>query len=313
MKDDSPLLSLRKVNVDVPKNLFTYWHQGSQQMPEFASVIAALWQKLNPDWTLYIFDKENVKPWLTDEQNTFLELATIPKIAHYSDMIRTYLLLNHGGVWFDVTLLPLRPLDYWDFDLGELSAYKYESKDYMPSVKNVGRRGENGSPVINFFLAAQKDSYYLQQMSKMLEFYVQTTLPNSRPYLYWQYEFDQLILTDSRFQEWFHDSSTGTTIHTACNLIDGGYSHLETLIQKRNAEICSACVKLGLRDSRRFRLKSLDLSGYYTYIGIDVSEIRFSEAFARPRAIATLILFLILLLIIIVCLVRSTPRLSLNK
>tara|TARA_B100000787_G_scaffold129752_2_gene98638 strand:+ start:111 stop:1076 length:966 start_codon:yes stop_codon:yes gene_type:complete len=303
MMKGSSLSSLQEVNIDVPKNMFTYWHQGTHKLPRFAKALVSMWEKLNPGWTLYVLDQGSVKPWLTEQQNTFLDSMRIPKIAHYSDMIRTYLLLNHGGVWFDVTLLPLRPLEYWDFDLGELSAYKYEYQNYVPNRENIGERGANGSPVINFFLAAQKDSYYLQKMSHVLELYLQRTDPESRPYLYWQYEFDQLIMTDRKFQQWFYESSTGTTIHTACNLVDGGYPNLARSIEDRNPGACSACLKLGLRDDRRFYLETLDLASYYTSLGVDVSEMRFSAVFPRPLPTVGLIVLIFLMIIIVVCLV----------
>ena len=256
--------------IGVPKFIFMYWHQGSQEMPPFTKTIVKIWQNLNPDWTLHVLDQYNVNEWLTDKQNEFLAHHKIPKIAHKSDMIRSYILKNHGGVWADVTLLPLRPLSDWDFDLGEFSAYKFEDVNYKINEKNIGKRGKNGRPIVNFFLAAQKNSYYLCRLIEMLEIYITNTWSLFRPYFYWHHEFDQLILIDTKTKEWFLNEKTGISIHNKCNIIDNGDRYLKRFLSRTTNEDCAACVKLGLRDNRKRILSNKYLKGYYESIGFQM-------------------------------------------
>ena len=274
-----PCAPPQKINVTIPKNIFLYWHQGFAQAPRFVRHLKVLWERLNPEWRVFALDQHSVENWLTDSQTSFLKTQTFRNIALYSDMLRTYLLITHGGVWADATLMPLRPLERWDYDLGELSAYKYEDAHYKPNAANVGRLGRNGRPVISFFLAAQPRSRYLEKLAARMETYLKQTSPEKRPYFCWHYEFDQLILTDASTRQWFLDPDTGGRIKPYCNVSArtyAAYARLQRAIMCKGQTLCSPSVKLSWKDSRKHLLYSLKgLKAYYASLGTDVSDMPF--------------------------------------
>ena len=77
--------------------------------------------------------------------------------------------------------------------------------------------------------------------------------PSERPYFYWHYTFDQLILTDEKTMRWFHNPSTGIPLKLSCNLARSpfAYGRLKRAIEQKNPLACAPSVKLGLRDKRR--------------------------------------------------------------
>ncbi len=76
---------------------------------EWAAPALALWEGLdNQD-----LDDDDTRG-MGDQSETTRGPGTRPDgtlLAHKADLIRAWLLAEHGGVWADVTLLPLAPLD----------------------------------------------------------------------------------------------------------------------------------------------------------------------------------------------------------
>lgn len=92
--------------------VFTYWHQGFQNAPPVVQACCRTFARHNPSWSHHFLDAGNVQQWLEPipiPENTWNRLS----LAHQSDVIRTQLLIRHGGVWADPTVLFTRPLAGW--------------------------------------------------------------------------------------------------------------------------------------------------------------------------------------------------------
>lgn len=87
------------------------------------AVALAMWVQLNPEYTLYLFDDQDLVGWLAyyaeaaaQEALTMLEehLLRIGQGqllgVHRADLWRILVLNKHGGVYIDVDIVPARPL-----------------------------------------------------------------------------------------------------------------------------------------------------------------------------------------------------------
>ena len=270
---------LKRVNVRILKYIFIFWDSGWDTAPSVCKSVRTLWGQLNPDWTLITLQSDNIRPWLTSKQYKFLRSQTFRYKCHFADMLRTYLLINNGGVWVDATLMPLRPLKFWDFDLNEFSTYKPEDMHYKMNLQNIGRLGKNGKPVTNFFLASTANSYYLTELAKRLETYLKNTPVANVPYFIWHYQFDQQILVDQKTRQWFLSDKTGKPINDCCNLASANFyvipfhftNLLSELIFKKYSS--SASLKLGRRfiDYRKVVLQlNWLLKPYYRSMNVTI-------------------------------------------
>ena len=67
---------------------------------------------MNPDWQIHVLDEtsagEFVDPFAVPED----KLSKL-SLAHRSDLLRTQLLINHGGVWIDGTVFVTQSFEQW--------------------------------------------------------------------------------------------------------------------------------------------------------------------------------------------------------
>lgn len=106
----SRLLSTPPGHTDLPRTIWQFWEQGADNIGKpLNKVCHRQWAGLNPGWRQTVLDKDGTG-------RMFPELAELfernPRtIQQRSDMLRLWLLAEHGGVWADMSLLPLMPLD----------------------------------------------------------------------------------------------------------------------------------------------------------------------------------------------------------
>ena len=84
-----------------------YWEQGLENLKIPLNKLCIYgWKKLNPDWDIRILDKKSALKYFPELAN-FNHLINISMRA---DMLRIKLLNKYGGVWADVSTLPMKPL-----------------------------------------------------------------------------------------------------------------------------------------------------------------------------------------------------------
>ncbi|MGY6587761.1 MAG: capsular polysaccharide synthesis protein [Wenzhouxiangella sp.] len=94
------------------RQLFTYWHQGFDHAPAIVDACISSFKRNHEDWDLICLDSESVQRWLEPfpiREGRWQELS----LAHQSDLIRTQLLIRHGGVWADPTVFFTGSLESW--------------------------------------------------------------------------------------------------------------------------------------------------------------------------------------------------------
>ena len=157
------------VERDFPKIVWTMWQQGEAQMPEMVKASIK---------TIKTFAERNCCEFnlLTDEN-----LATFINIpiditekykkkelsaAHYSDIVRFYLLYEYGGIWMDATLFvsPYTTIDALEGDFFTLNHPPLQEGGMGYTVGDFKWSG--------FFLAGKKGKSYFKNIRDLYVFYV---------------------------------------------------------------------------------------------------------------------------------------------
>ena len=132
------------------KTIWTYWHQGFDKAPIVVQKCVEQMQRLNPDWEIKLLDKDTVYDYATKvsvKKETWDKLS----IQHRSDLLRTQLLIKHGGVWMDPTVFCVRPLNDWLL------------KNMVAGFFFFHRPGKDRI-ISNWFIAAEKDRFFLKKL-----------------------------------------------------------------------------------------------------------------------------------------------------
>ena len=140
--------------------IWQFWEQGLENAPQIVRACLDSVAKYNPDIKRIILTKENIKEYVDIPDYIWvLKEKNVIKSAHFSDILRTYLLLQHGGCWIDATVLMTAPLPEYvkNADLFVLKADENADLD--------------GLNMASYFISAKPNNKILQQTSKMLEYY----------------------------------------------------------------------------------------------------------------------------------------------
>jgi mannosyltransferase OCH1-like enzyme len=140
--------------------IWQLWEQRLENSPQIVRACLDSVAKYNPDIKRIILTKENIKEYVDIPDYIWvLKEKNVIKSAHFSDILRTYLLLQHGGCWIDATVLMTAPLPEYvkNADLFVLKADENADLD--------------GLNMASYFISAKPNNKILQQTSKILEYY----------------------------------------------------------------------------------------------------------------------------------------------
>ena len=100
--------------INEPYRIWQYWEQGLENAPEIVKACLDSVEKYNPGIERIIISPQNIREYVDIPEYIYkLKEKGVIKLAHFSDILRTYLLLQHGGCWIDATVLMTAPLpDY---------------------------------------------------------------------------------------------------------------------------------------------------------------------------------------------------------
>ncbi len=136
----------------IPKRIWTYW-DNEDKVPKTVRMCMNGWKKYNPNYEIILLTRKNYKGYTTIPE----WLASHPNCndspARFSDLLRCYVLAEHGGVWIDSSILLKGSLDEWLFPkYGEFSGF------YIDSFTTDKR-----FPVIeSWFLGCNKGSKFMK-------------------------------------------------------------------------------------------------------------------------------------------------------
>ncbi|WP_022768842.1 glycosyltransferase family 32 protein [Butyrivibrio sp. NC2007] len=152
---NKPPLNYRKKDKPViPKLIHAIWFSGDP-MPELYLRCLQSWKKYAPDYEIKIWNMETYKP----DGCLFFEQAIEHKNwAFASDYARADLLYRYGGIYMDLDVEMLRPVD----DLLYNDAYmSFESLDRIECGSGMGSRP--GHPIIKEICESYEKRPYLKE------------------------------------------------------------------------------------------------------------------------------------------------------
>jgi hypothetical protein len=170
-----------------PKIIHVYWDQGFDDAPKLVQQCVRSWREQNAGWEVRLWDHARA-----DELVAWSSLPTGLKITPYSDILRTEILKEHGGVWADSTVLCTRPLDWW------LLPIVCQTDFFAFSRPGPDRE------IASWFLAARPNSTVVRSLSKAVtDFWSRQNEP-TRVYHWFQYIFEYLERTSPAFRKEWH-------------------------------------------------------------------------------------------------------------
>lgn len=149
------------------KNVWAYWHTGFNTAPPWIQRNIIGWvRKLGPSWTVRVVDSvagspTHVSQYVGSESlsQSFNEGTMSGPFAAYasSDFVRLALLILHGGVWMDASVILVRHLDdIW-------STLQDPSSPYEAAAMVMPMRPDGEPSLINGFLAAPKGNEFIKR------------------------------------------------------------------------------------------------------------------------------------------------------
>lgn len=136
------------------------WWQGESSAPEIVNKCISTIKEHTPNFDTIILTKENIDSFVVLPDRIW-DLFNNKKIsfAHFSDIVRTYLLYFYGGLWIDATCLLTDQIPD-----AILKSDLFFFQDTIASITFL--------PISNWFIYARKPkSYVLKQMLIGLLFY----------------------------------------------------------------------------------------------------------------------------------------------
>ena len=151
---DKPPVNYRKNDRPViPKIIHAIWFSGDP-MPELYIKCLASWKKHAPDFEIKIWDMESYEP---DHCLFFEQAIEHRNWAFASDYARADILRRHGGIYMDLDVEMLRPID----DLLYNDAYmSFESLDRIECGSGMGAKA--GHPVMQEICESYEKRPYLK-------------------------------------------------------------------------------------------------------------------------------------------------------
>ena len=167
------LLFREKKNYNqAPKRIWTYWDR-EDRIPKTVKMCMRGWAKWNPDYEIILLTKKNYQGYVTIPE----ELTSHPNFndmpARFADLVRVWVLAEHGGIWIDSSIILKAPLDDWLFP-----KYAEFSGFYIDGMTKT-------TPVIeNWFFACNKGSPFVKkwrdEFSKIAQYSCVEQYVNSR-------------------------------------------------------------------------------------------------------------------------------------
>ena len=193
-----------------PKKIWTYW-DNPMKIPNVVELCIKSWKKFHPEYEIVLLTRKNYKGYVTIPEELIAHVNFNDSAQRFSDLLRLWVLTEHGGIWMDSTMLVKGSVEEWLFP-----KYAECSGFYLG-----GATKKKEFPIIeSWFLACNKGSPFIRKWRD--EFSNMTYYPTVQHYI------DALRAEGVDFQG-IHDPHY-LAIHVACQkVLQIGKYPLETL------------------------------------------------------------------------------------
>jgi GR25 family glycosyltransferase involved in LPS biosynthesis len=158
----------------IPKIIWTFWdfsstEGGKKEIPEIVKISINSWKKLNPNYLVFILNKNNVSKVIPNIKSRENGEINVDSIQYLSDYVRIYVINHYGGVWIDASVIMFEPLDRW-LEISQQSLSS-RNQDYFGFYIDSSTTDLNNKVIENWFFAAPPNSEFIklwfEEMEKM--------------------------------------------------------------------------------------------------------------------------------------------------
>jgi len=136
---------------DISKNIWTYWDD-ENKIPKTVKMCMEGWKKYNPNYKITLLTKKNFYNYVKIPKNILSHPRFNDMPQRFADLIRLWVLTEHGGVWIDSSIILRKSLDF--LIPKDIEYYGY----YIDSMTKNKKY-----PVIeNWFFACVKNSKFMR-------------------------------------------------------------------------------------------------------------------------------------------------------
>ena len=172
------------------KIIWMCWFQGWDSAPDLCKLCVESWRYHNPTWEIVLLDNSNLGDYINID-SVLPGVKNLAPNAAYSDIIRLFLLKNHGGVWADSSVFCNKSLDEWAHD------YTKDAWLYYRSDRSIA----------SWFISAERQSYIIEYWyDRMIEYWTERLSGKDRfdnMYMWVHALFTEARKEDTRFDQIF--------------------------------------------------------------------------------------------------------------
>lgn len=153
------------------KTIWLCWLQGMEQAPDIVKQCVASVKHYMPEYRLQVLTAENIAQFVELPEHIWVKYknGTIT-FTHFSDIVRTALLVQRGGIWLDATVLLTGTLptkwteaDLFFFQKSVLNATPHAGSSWMLAARK-------GNPVLQRVLELLGE--YWRRENKLRDYYL---------------------------------------------------------------------------------------------------------------------------------------------
>ena len=145
--------------VRVPRDIYMLWDKGFESAPAYQKACLASWIHFNPTWTVHAMNMAEAEHLanISDISASVRKRYAKMRIQAKSDVIRTRIMLLHGGVWADASVACNKPLD--EFLPEDVGFYAFVRHDRRSEIDHQKTHHIPIKPwVASWFLASESHS-----------------------------------------------------------------------------------------------------------------------------------------------------------
>jgi hypothetical protein len=199
--------------MEIPPLIHSLWFQGVPNAPEIVRICLNRWRILNPGYQLKVYHRRHVEELLG---KSFQTASIAPQAL--SDIFRTRLLLDRGGIWVDATVYPTRPLDEWlPIAAARTNFFAFEkpgpdrplSSWFLASTAGHSMIVEWWQKICQFWSEERTLASYDGDNippDPILSVAPESQIPGQYPYFWFHYLFDYCLESDPAFKKCWEET-----------------------------------------------------------------------------------------------------------
>ena len=146
----------------IPKIIHQTWD--TEDIPETFHRWIVTWKRLHPDWSYWFWTLKEIRRFVAKEYPEFLNLYDLyTEDIFRSDVMRYLVLYKYGGIYVDLDMEALKPLDIWTHNFNCIVSEETYEHPF------VVREADPPANIVNGFIACRPGHPFLKSAIDSLE------------------------------------------------------------------------------------------------------------------------------------------------